>query len=321
MFPISEFTSRRRMLRGIGVSLALPLLESGARTRLPAQNTAAPPAVLGALDYVCPMDPDVRSDKPGVCPRCGMTLKLGVPDLDEYELELTTTPAIIRPGQKTQLRFQFKDPKTGSPVKKFEIMHERLFHMFVVSADLQYFLHDHPVLQPDGSFLFDQVFPNAGMYRVLADVYPSAGSPQLIPKTIFVSSFSDDSPLLGDTKLKSDTALQHGANTDVELAMIPTTPVAGAKTILFFNFKKAEGMEKYLGAWAHMLIASDDTIDLMHEHPVIADGGPQMQFSFIFPRERTYRVWLQFQRSGVVNTIAVNIPVVTLEQAEGIATG
>jgi hypothetical protein len=24
--------------------------------------------------YTCPMDPDVISDKPGVCPKCGMTL-------------------------------------------------------------------------------------------------------------------------------------------------------------------------------------------------------------------------------------------------------
>ncbi len=26
-------------------------------------------------EYVCPMHPDVQSDKPGQCPKCGMTLK------------------------------------------------------------------------------------------------------------------------------------------------------------------------------------------------------------------------------------------------------
>lgn len=26
--------------------------------------------------YTCPMHPDVRSDKPGTCPKCGMTLRL-----------------------------------------------------------------------------------------------------------------------------------------------------------------------------------------------------------------------------------------------------
>jgi hypothetical protein len=26
--------------------------------------------------YVCPMHPDVKSDKPGKCPKCGMNLEL-----------------------------------------------------------------------------------------------------------------------------------------------------------------------------------------------------------------------------------------------------
>ena len=33
--------------------------------------------------WVCPMDPDVVSDRPGACPKCGMALEPRVPDLDE----------------------------------------------------------------------------------------------------------------------------------------------------------------------------------------------------------------------------------------------
>jgi hypothetical protein len=58
-----------------------------------------------------------------------------------------------------------------------------------------------------------------------------------------------------------------------------------------------------------MLAASDDLIDLIHEHPLYITEGPQIQFNMIFPRERTYRLWVQFQRSGVVNTVAFNVPV------------
>jgi hypothetical protein len=58
-----------------------------------------------------------------------------------------------------------------------------------------------------------------------------------------------------------------------------------------------------------MLAASDDLIDMMHEHPFLADGGPEMQFSLVFPRPRVYRVWVQFQRNGVVNTAHFDIPV------------
>ena len=84
--------------------------------------------------------------------------------------------------------------------------------------------------------------------------------------------------------------------------MEPPVPLAGLKTMLFFRLKPADGLEPYLGAWAHMLAASDDLIDLMHTHPFLADGGPQVQFNVIFPRARTYRMWVQFQRKGVVNT-------------------
>jgi hypothetical protein len=282
-----------------------------------AQNTAAalPLVPPDPLDYVCPMDSDVRSTIPGTCPRCGMKLVLGIPDPVEYPLELTSKPAAILPGQKVQLKFTIHDPKTQAVVRHFEIVHEKLFHMFIVSNDLQYFLHDHPVPQPDGTFLYDAVFPKPGMYRVLADVYPAGGTPQLLSRTVFAEG-SPNSPVnLDSASLQPDLGIQHGANTDVELEMEPSQPVAGAKTLLFFTMKPADGLEKWLGAWAHMLIASDDTVDLIHEHPFIADGGPRMQFNLIFPRARTYRVWLQFQRQGVVNTVAFNIRVVDLEGA------
>ena len=305
----------------------LPAIKAAPITSAPAeadQNTAvssvSPPAAPGSsgapLDYVCPMDPDVRADKPGKCPRCGMTLKLGISDESEYGLELTT-PHTVRPGQPAELKFTFKNPSDNSVVKKFDIVHEKLFHMFIVSGDLQYFVHDHPVAQSDGTFTFTETFPKSGMYRIVADVYPSGGTPQLLPKTVFVSSGASDAMPLGGVELKPDLAIQHGANTDVELVTDPVKPIAGAKTHLWFKFNTADRMQKYLGAWAHMLIASDDTIDLIHEHPFIADGGSQMQFDVIFPRAHTYRVWVQFQRNDVVNTVAVNIPVVTLEQATG----
>jgi len=82
---------------------------------------------------------------------------------------------------------------------------------------------------------------------------------------------------------------------------------------MFFHLDPAEGLEPYLGAWSHMLAASDDLIDMIHDHPVVADGGPQMQFNVIFPRARTYKLWVQFQRKGVVNTAEFNVPVSELK--------
>jgi P-type Cu+ transporter len=56
-------------------------------------DTAAPaafePVGVGPT-YTCPMHPEVRQDRPGVCPKCGMTLEPVMPTLDEGEApELT----------------------------------------------------------------------------------------------------------------------------------------------------------------------------------------------------------------------------------------
>ena len=85
------------------------------------------------------------------------------------------------------------------------------------------------------------------------------------------------------------------------------------KTMLFFHVDPAEGLQPYIGAWAHLLAVSHDLIDTMHSHPFVADGGPEMQFNVYFPREHVYRVWVQFQRKGLVNTVQFDIPVKDLE--------
>ncbi len=258
------------------------------------------------LDYVCPMDPDIRSATPGKCSRCGMKLVFGIPDPEEYPLQLKITPPEFHPGEKVQLVFTVENPSTREIVNHFEVVHERLFHLFIVSADLKYFLHDHPKFDRAGEFRFDTSFPKPGMYRLLADYYPSGGTPQLAPKTIFVPG----TPVaLSEAKLSPDTAPQHGKNTDADLVLQPAHLTAGTPAKLMFRLNPGDGLEKYLGAWAHMLAASDDLIDLLHEHPMSADGGSQIEFDLIFPRPRVYRIWVQFQRKGVVNTVAFNVPV------------
>jgi hypothetical protein len=62
-----------------------------------------------------------------------------------------------------------------------------------------------------------------------------------------------------------------------------------------------------------MLVASDDLEDLIHTHPFIADGGPDIQFNVTFPRVHGYRLWVQFQRKGVVNTARFDVPVAELK--------
>lgn len=262
-------------------------------------------AVDAPLDYVCPMDPDVRSATPGKCPRCGMTLVFGIPDPEEYPMHLSIEPPRFQPHEKVDLVFTVTDPQTGKQVKHFQTVHERLFHLFLVSSDLTYFVHDHPKYNGSGEFTYAATFPKPGMYRLLADFYPSGGTPQLAPETVFVPG----GPVsLGDAHLAPDLAPQKSENATAVLTLDPPHPAAGQAVRFSLQIQPADGLEKYLGAWAHMLAASDDLVDLIHEHPFNAESG-RIEFDLTFPRPRTYRVWVQFKRSGVVNTAAFNVPV------------
>jgi len=267
------------------------------------------------VEFVCPMDKDVRSKVPGKCPRCGMTLVAGIPDEREFPVHITTAPKILRPNEETLLTFRVEDPVSEKPVRDFEIMHEKLFHLFLISQDLQFFEHVHPAMQPDGSFDLDVKFPHAGLYRTLSDFYPKGATPQLIANTLFVPG---SGMKVAPAKLMADLAPNKTENMEVSLTTDPPEPIAGLKTMMFFRLTPDDGIEPYIGAMGHMLAASWDLIDLMHTHPFLItdpDGGTvkQIQFNLIFPREGVYRVWVQFQRKGVVNTAVFNVPVTVLK--------
>jgi len=264
-----------------------------------------------AIEFTCPMDRDVRSQTPGKCPRCGMTLVANLPEPIEYPVDLRVDPPQVPSARPITLEFRITDPSTGAPVKQFEIVHEKLFHLFIVSQDLQYFAHVHPQLGGDSVFRRDTSLPKPGTYRLLADFYPTGGTPQLVPKTITTAGYTV--PLeAAIPRLAPDLSPKQAENLVAELKLDPPQPIAGKKTMLFVHLTPAEGLEPYIGAWAHLLAVSDDLVDTIHGHPFIANGGPDMQFNIFFPREAAYRVWIQFQRKGVVNTVVFTIPVMAL---------
>src|SRR5688572_23069427 len=63
----------------------------------PPQSTPAPQHAGGAV-WICPMDPEVRSTKPGACPKCGMALEPEIPAAPSVSVEWTCPmhPEIVR---------------------------------------------------------------------------------------------------------------------------------------------------------------------------------------------------------------------------------
>lgn len=272
-----------------------------AMAQLPPEPPEAEP------EFLCPMDKDVRSKMPGRCPRCGMALVAGLPDPVEYPVSLVVSPRRVKPGEPVELRFRVLEPKNRRRNAKLLVVHEKLFHLFLISQDLDYFAHEHPELQPDGSFVFRTVLPKGGLYRLVCDFYPEGNVPQMAVKTLLVPGAP-----LEPARLTASVAPRSMGGLGFTLATDPVTPIAGSRTLLFFEISGATKLEPFLASWAHMMIASSDLADLLHLHPVIADGGPKMQFNIIFPRPGVHRVWLQVQNAGQVITVPFDIPVKVL---------
>src|SRR5450432_4507017 len=115
----------------------LPALFAGllAFQKLPTTVPTLPPGDDKPVEWICPMDRDVRTKGPGKCPRCGMTLVAGIPDFVEFATKIQTNPRTIRPGVSTAMTFEIVNPTTHKRVTDFEVMHERLIHLFLVSQD------------------------------------------------------------------------------------------------------------------------------------------------------------------------------------------
>jgi len=245
------------------------------------------------------MDPDIHTDKPGKCPRCGMQLVLKVPDRVEYPLRLTIEPRNLQPDAVANLTLTVVDPN-GSRVNHFETVHEKLMHLFVVSEDLTFFEHVHPVPEANGTFTIAVRPPVGGMYRLLADYYPSGSVPQLALGTFFVAGAPQAKQL--DQGRREQTS----ANLTASFRTEPEPLLAAFESRLVYDLHPSDGLEPYLGAWGHMLAVSEDLIDLIHIHPFLVTGSV-IQFNAIFPRACKYKVWAQFQRLSTVNTFVFTV--------------
>lgn len=250
--------------------------------------------------FTCPMHLDIRANKAGKCPRCGMELVSTEPEIEEeFDLQMEASPKVPQPGQPVKLRFAIFNPRTGAQVKQFGLMHDKLFHLFLVSQDLNDFQHIHPRQLADGSFVIDAKLKQPGLYKVYTDFYPLAGAPQVLQTHLATAGWGGEVNA-GQAKLSPNAAFVKTAisavvtrenaeelgvdlsalekksvgELKVELKLDPGGPLVSGKTAtLKYQLTDAQTGEPvrdlipYLGAWGHMLVLSEDQSGVLHSHP------------------------------------------------------
>src|SRR5262245_15698005 len=317
--------TRRQYLRYAQGGLGLLLARSvWAQTQTPAAGAAQEPAVTG---YICPMHPNEVKAEPGNCSICGMKLVPGDPMATaDYVVKVTTEPRLVRAGQKTRFRFTILHPITGTRVDSFADVHDKLFHLFVVSRDLKEFAHIHPERLADGSFAIEHTLPKAGHYMLFCDFMPVGGGPQLVTAPIVTAGFEGDIASAAPNLKEDDSFVKTVDGVKLELVVERRKLVAGEESDMLMHFEDAatgqpiRDLQRYLGAFGHAMMLSEDMQEYVHSHPaemlegtsITSGGGPDLTFHALFPKPGHYRIWLQFQRHEKLSTLPITVRVLRL---------
>jgi hypothetical protein len=315
--------------------------QAGSRQTV-AGGAAVPPSGEETAAWVCPMHSDYTADVDGRCPRCGMALVHAAPfDVRDYRFEFNTVPAVVKPLRKVSLRFKVFHPGTGEAMKKFEVVHERQYHLFLISQDMEYFQHIHPQEQADGTWSIDVTLPKAGYYKVLSDFLPSGGSSQFIARPLVTAGYVGDLAADG-AHLVPDTVLTKAVDDiTATVSYDPEAFLVGLYGHITFHLtdtatgRPITDLQTYLGAFGHTLIMSEDMAEYVHSHPLDilampdddggpptflippdADletlrGGPDVTFEGLMPKPGRYRAWTQFRRNDKLHTFAFTFNVVS----------
>ena len=259
-------------------------------------------------------------------------------DVRNYRVDLTTTPSVPRAGQPARWTFRVFRPDSDEQVSRFETVHERQYHLFVVSQDMAEFQHVHPLPQADGSWALDVTLPKAGYYKVLSDFMPSGGAAQLIAHPVVTAGFVGDLPSSRARLVPDTTLIKTVGDLTATVSFDPDPFVAGLYGHVKFlladrrSGRPVTDLQTYLGALGHTLIMSEDMVDYVHSHsldilnagdedsepvfliPPGADleavrGGPEVVFDGLMPRPGRYRAWTQFRRGDVLHTFTTTFEV------------
>ena len=213
-------------------------------------------------------------------------------------LRLVVETPELRRGKDERLAFRIVDGHGGT-VGDFDVGHTKRMHLIVARRDLSGFQHLHPEQRADGAWETSARIPEAGSYRLFAD-FARDGEPQTLASDLRVDGAADLRALPAP-----ETTATSGDGYDVELRSAGARP--GEEADLRFTVTKdgkPVATEPYLGAGGHLVALREGDLAFLHVHPTNEAGSSEVGFGATFPTAGRYRLFLQFQHDGEVQTVA-----------------
>lgn len=167
----------------------------------------------------------------------------------------------------------------GATVREFDVEHERRLHLVVAGRGSDAFLHLHPTQRADGSWSTPLTLPERGSYRVFADFTTNGER-----RTLGVDVAGTGG---GRSFERRAAAYDVGLVRDGERFEFRVT--AGGEPV---------EVEPYLGAGGHLVVLREGDLAYVHAHA----EEHELAFEVPFPSAGGYRLYLQFQVDGVVET-------------------
>lgn len=301
------------------------------------KTAAAKIEAVAPATYYCPMhcEGSKTYDKPGECPVCNMKLKKQTSE--QFSVTVKPVGGKLEAGKLVNLLFTLKDPR-GMQVKDVEIVHEMPLHLLMVSNDLSWYAHEHPVLQPDGTFTFTWTFPAGGEYTLFHDFTPKDVGMQVVPVTLKVEGAPAAPVALKADSDKPKTVDGYTVTLDTG-GPVKTGGATHMAYTIAKDGKPVTDLAPYLGAMGHLVIISQDLKEFVHSHPHEGgehaagahdekgkghddehakkddqgkgehghtgdmNGGPKVDFEAHFKAAGLYKGWAQFQHNGKVITV------------------
>ncbi|MDG4790073.1 hypothetical protein O7626_29835 [Micromonospora sp. WMMD1102] len=220
---------------------------------------------------------------------------------------LVPTTTTLTAGRRQDFRFQVRGPDR-QPVTGYAVVHEEPLHMIVIRRDLSGYQHLHPTMATDGTWSVPLTLPAPGVWRAYADFTALDGTGGQLPLTLGV-----DLVVAGDYTPRALPAAAREAGVDGFTVTYEGTPQVGASQPLLFRIfsggNPVTNLERYLGAYGHLVVLREGDLGYVHVHPETELAGGAVKFWLALPSSGRYRMYFDFQVAGEVRTAEFTLTV------------